>query len=160
MRDLTHDEVRRLIIPLPDEPGIDQVLSPGEIESRFGLGGNRRSDGMGHYSSCHWIVVEKKPVGHIRTALQQLEITANAARINGLDVRYLLIITSGKWGKQGQRYENRKAENTSPTGHILINKSIRKGGPVKVSGIDVWLIRESDLDAYLKKHSGRLENFR
>lgn len=155
------NELRQLIIPLPDEGDVDELLTPEDIELKLGLQGKRKADAMGHYSTCHWIAVEKKGVGHIDTAIEQLGVTFNAARMHGMDVRYLLIVTSGKWGKLGQRYERQRSDKRSPTKYILVNKSIRRGGPVRIKGTqtDIWVIATDDLDDYWKKNRTTLNQF-
>ena len=160
-KDNVPDELRRLIIPLPTEGDVDEILSTEDIEKRFGLQGKRKADAMGHYTTCHWIVVERKGVGHIDTAIDQLGVTFNAARMHGLDVRYLLIVTSGKWGKLGQRYEQQRSDKRSPTKHILVNKSTRRGGPVRIQGVemDIWVIKSDDLSDYWKNNRTTLNQF-
>lgn len=155
----TKENCKKWAIPIPEEGTAELVYSSDELADMLGLHNKTRCDCMAHYRKCPWIVIEKKAVGDITHAVKQLNATIEAARRNGREVKYALLIYSGKFGKTGQLYGPRQS-NDSPTGSVMYRVQKTKVQPVYVSkNIKLWALDERKVYEYTKNIKIKLDSY-
>ncbi|MCW1311458.1 MAG: hypothetical protein QXJ93_01300 [Candidatus Rehaiarchaeum fermentans] len=154
----TLDNCKQWVIRIKDENNIADIWPAKQVIEKLSLQGSQGCDCMGHYLSCSWIVIEKKPAGHISTAISQFEKTIDAARRKGFTVKYALLIYSGKWGRTKQIYGIRKNQD-SPTGYVLWYIPSTKAKAVVCKGITVWAIDIKNLEEYKKNVIRKIEYY-
>jgi len=153
----TKENCQKWAIPIPDEGYPELIYSSDELADRLDLQGKTRCDCMAHYQKCPWIVIEKKPAGKIPHAVEQIKATIEAAKNKGYEIKYALLVYSGKFGRIGQLYEPRESDD-SPTGFVIYRVQKRKGQPTTFSNnIKLWALDESKIDEYKRKVKGRLD---
>jgi len=144
---------KKWIIPLPNEGFPDDVYSSKEIIEKVlsSTNGKKNCDCMWHYKSCKWMLVERKGIGKLNKAIEQLRETYTEAK-NKFNVIYFLVIYSGKdkGGKAWKLY-NIKDNKDSPTGKVIWNIRSARGGPIEIDGKLIWAIKEEDIEHYRKR---------
>ncbi|MGC9047037.1 MAG: hypothetical protein ACP5IC_02910 [Minisyncoccia bacterium] len=124
---------------------IGEIWNAKVIKKNLSIEG-KASDCMIHYTTCHWIVIEKKTGTKIKDSIEQFENTIKAALQKGFNIKYVLLILSGKrekLGKEKSRYRVSKT-NQSFTGKALYSTVSTKSGPVYV--LKKYIVCVIDID--------------
>ena len=153
----TQENCEKWAIPIPNEGPPELVYSSDELANELDLHNETRCDCMAHYRKCPWIVIEKKPAGKIPHAVEQIKATIEAAKNKGYEIKYALLIYSGKFGRIGQFFQPRKSDD-SPTGYVIYRIQTGKGQPITFSNnIKLWTLDERKIDEYTRKVKEKLD---
>jgi len=145
---------KKWIIPLPNEGFPGEIYSSKEIIDKIlsSTNGKKNCDCMWHYKSCKWMLVERKGIGKLNKAIEQLKETYTEAKNKNKNVMYFLVIYSGKdkGGKEWNAYDIKDTKD-SPTGKVIWNKRSTRSKPVEINGKPIWAIKEEDIEHYRKR---------
>jgi hypothetical protein len=155
----TKENCEKWAIPIRKEGPPELVYSSDELADMLDLHNKTRCDCMAHYPKCPWLVIEKKPAGKIPHAVEQIKATIEAARNKGYEVKYALLVYSGKFGRIGQIFEPRKSDD-SPTGYVIYRVQKRNVQPINLSNnIKLWALDERKIDEYKANVRGKLDYY-